>query len=68
MGTDSHTTMVNGLSVLGRGVGGIEAEAVVLGQPYYMQLPEVIGLKLTGALREGVTATDLVLTVVETLR
>ena len=68
VGTDSHTTMINGLSVLGWGVGGIEAEAVVLGQPYYMQLPEVIGFRLTGALREGVTATDLVLTVVELLR
>ena len=60
--------MINGLSVLGWGVGGIEAEAVLLGQPYYMQLPEVIGFKLTGALREGVTATDLVLTVTQILR
>ena len=60
--------MINGLSVLGWGVGGIEAEAVMLGQPYYMQLPEVIGFKLTGALKEGVTATDLVLTIVEILR
>jgi len=68
VGTDSHTTMINGLSVLGWGVGGIEAEAVMLGQPYYMQLPEVIGFKFVGALREGVTATDLVLTVVEVLR
>ena len=68
VGTDSHTTMINGLSVLGWGVGGIEAEAVLLGQPYYMQLPEVIGFKLTGALREGVTATDLVLTVTQILR
>ena len=68
VGTDSHTTMINGLGVLGWGVGGIEAEAVVLGQPYYMQLPEVIGVKLTGALKEGVTATDLVLTIVEMLR
>ena len=68
VGTDSHTTMINGLSVLGWGVGGIEAEAVVLGQPYYMQLPEVIGFNLTGALKEGVTATDLVLTVVQMLR
>ena len=58
VGTDSHTTMINGLSVLGWGVGGIEAEAVVLGQPYYMQLPEVIGFHLSGSLREGVTATD----------
>ena len=68
VGTDSHTTMVNGLSVLGWGVGGIEAEAVLLGQPYYMQLPEVIGFKLRGSLREGVTATDLVLTVTQMLR
>ncbi|MBF8267453.1 MAG: aconitate hydratase, partial [Dehalococcoidia bacterium] len=68
VGTDSHTTMVNGLGVLGWGVGGIEAEAVMLGQPYYMQLPEVIGCKLTGALREGVTATDLVLTITQLLR
>jgi aconitate hydratase len=68
VGTDSHTTMVNGLSVLGWGVGGIEAEAVMLGQPYYMQIPEVIGCKLTGALQEGVTATDLVLTVTQFLR
>jgi aconitate hydratase len=68
VGMDSHTTMVNGLSVLGVGVGGIEAEAVMLGQPYYMKLPEVIGVRLTGALREGVTATDLVLTVVQILR
>ena len=68
VGTDSHTTMINGLGVLGWGVGGIEAEAVVLGQPYYMQLQDVVGFKLTGALREGVTATDLVLTVVQILR
>src|ERR671916_222520 len=68
VGTDSHTTMINGLGVLGWGVGGIEAEAVMLGQPYYMLVPEVIGFKLTGALREGVTATDLVLTVTEMLR
>jgi aconitate hydratase len=68
VGTDSHTTMVNGLSVLGWGVGGIEAEAVLLGQPYYMQLPQVVGVKLTGALREGVTATDLVLTITQALR
>ena len=68
VGTDSHTTMINGLGVLGWGVGGIEAEAVVLGQPYYMLVPEVIGFKLTGALQEGVTATDLVLTVTEILR
>ena len=68
VGTDSHTTMIEGLGVLGWGVGGIEAEAVMLGQPYYMLVPEVIGFKLTGALREGVTATDLVLTVTEMLR
>jgi aconitate hydratase len=68
VGTDSHTTMINGLGVLGWGVGGIEAEAVTLGQPYYMLVPEVIGFKLTGALQEGVTATDLVLTVTQILR
>jgi aconitate hydratase len=68
VGTDSHTTMVNGLSVLGWGVGGIEAEAAVLGQPYSMLLPEVIGVKLSGKLKEGVTATDLVLTVTQMLR
>ncbi len=68
VGTDSHTTMINGLGVLGWGVGGIEAEAVMLGQPYYMLLPEVIGMKLTGELKDGVTATDLVLTVTEILR
>ncbi len=68
VGTDSHTTMVNGLSVLGWGVGGIEAEAAMLGQPLSMVLPEVIGFKLTGRLKEGVTATDLVLTVTEMLR
>ena len=68
VGSDSHTTMVNGLSVLGWGVGGIEAEAVLLGQPYYMLMPQVVGFKLTGALSEGTTATDLVLTVTEMLR
>jgi aconitate hydratase len=68
VGTDSHTTMVNGLAVLGWGVGGIEAEAVMLGQPISMLIPEVIGFHLTGSLREGVTATDLVLTVTEMLR
>src|SRR5262252_7460115 len=68
VGTDSHTTMVNGLSVLGWGVGGIEAEAAMLGQPYSMVLPEVIGVKLSGTLKEGVTATDLVLTVTQMLR
>ncbi|MEM8792626.1 MAG: aconitate hydratase AcnA [Pseudomonadota bacterium] len=68
VGTDSHTTMVNGMAVLGWGVGGIEAEAAMLGQPVSMLIPEVVGFKLTGALREGVTATDLVLRVVEMLR
>ncbi len=68
VGTDSHTTMVNGLSVLGWGVGGIEAEAAMLGQPLSMLIPEVIGFRLTGKLKEGVTATDLVLTVTEMLR
>jgi len=68
VGTDSHTTMVNGLSVLGWGVGGIEAEAAMLGQPISMLIPEVIGFKLNGALREGATATDLVLTVTQMLR
>lgn len=68
VGTDSHTTMINGLGVLGWGVGGIEAEAAMLGQPYYMLAPEVIGVKLEGQLREGVTATDLVLTITEMLR
>jgi len=68
VGTDSHTTMVNGLSVLGWGVGGIEAEAAMLGQPYSMLLPEVIGMRLNGKLKEGVTATDLVLTVTQILR
>jgi aconitate hydratase A / 2-methylisocitrate dehydratase len=68
VGTDSHTTMVNGLSVLGWGVGGIEAEAAMLGQPLSMVLPEVIGFRLAGKLKEGVTATDLVLTVTEMLR
>jgi aconitate hydratase len=68
VGTDSHTTMVNGLSVLGWGVGGIEAEAAMLGQPISMLIPEVIGLRLTGRLSEGVTATDLVLTVTQMLR
>ena len=68
VGTDSHTTMVNGLSVLGWGVGGIEAEAAMLGQPIPMLIPEVIGFRLTGALPEGATATDLVLTVTQMLR
>ncbi len=68
VGTDSHTTMINGLGVLGWGVGGIEAEAVLLGQPYYMLLPEVVGVKITGSLAEGATATDLVLRVTELLR
>ncbi len=68
VGTDSHTTMVNGVSVLGWGVGGIEAEACMLGQPLSMVLPEVIGFKLTGKMKEGLTATDLVLTVTQALR
>ncbi|MAY37257.1 MULTISPECIES: aconitate hydratase AcnA [Spongiibacter] len=68
LGTDSHTPMVNGLGVLGWGVGGIEAEAALLGQPYSMMLPDVVGFEMQGALNEGVTATDLVLTVVEILR
>lgn len=68
VGTDSHTTMVNGLAVLGWGVGGIEAEAVMLGQPISMLIPEVVGFKLTGKLKEGTTATDLVLTVTQMLR
>lgn len=68
VGTDSHTTMINGLGILGWGVGGIEAEAAMLGQPISMLVPEVAGMKLTGKLREGVTATDLTLTVTEMLR
>ncbi len=68
VGTDSHTTMINGIGVMGWGVGGIEAEAVMLGQPYYMSIPEVIGVRLVGELAEGVTATDLVLSVTEMLR
>lgn len=68
VGTDSHTTMINGLGVLGWGAGGIEAEAAILGQPVSMLIPEVIGFKLTGKLREGITATDLVLTVTQMLR
>jgi aconitate hydratase len=68
VGTDSHTTMINGLSVLGWGVGGIEAEAAMLGQPISMLIPEVIGFRVSGKLREGVTATDLVLTVTQMLR
>jgi aconitate hydratase len=68
VGTDSHTTMVNGIGVLGWGVGGIEAEASMLGQPVSMLVPKVVGFKLTGTLKEGVTATDLVLTIVEQLR
>jgi aconitate hydratase len=68
VGTDSHTTMVNGLGVLGWGVGGIEAEAAMLGQPVSMLIPEVVGFKLTGSLAEGITATDLVLTVTQMLR
>ena len=68
VGTDSHTTMVNGLGVLGWGVGGIEAEAVMLGQPIYMLSPDVVGVRLTGSLNEGVTATDMTLRIVEMLR
>ncbi|MGD2124189.1 MAG: aconitate hydratase [Gemmatimonadota bacterium] len=68
VGTDSHTTMINGLGVVGWGVGGIEAEAVLLGQPYYMLLPEVVGVRLLGTLPDGATATDLVLRVTEMLR
>lgn len=68
VGTDSHTTMINGLGILGWGVGGIEAEAIMLGEPSYMTLPEVVGVKLTGRLKEGATATDLALTVTAELR
>jgi aconitate hydratase len=68
VGTDSHTTMINGLGIVGWGVGGIEAEAVMLGEPIYMLMPEVIGFKLNGSLKDGVTATDLVLTVTQILR
>lgn len=68
VGTDSHTTMINGLGILGWGVGGIEAEAAMLGQPVSMLIPDVVGFKMTGQLREGITATDLVLTVTQMLR
>src|SRR5260370_23481445 len=68
MGTDSHTTMVNGLGVLGWGVGGIEAEAAMLGQPAYLGTPVVVGVRFTGALPAGSTATDLVLTLTQMLR
>ena len=68
VGLDSHTPMINAIGVMGWGVGGIEAEAVMLGQPYYMSIPEVIGVRLTGALRPGVTATDMVLTITQMLR
>src|SRR5439155_1379525 len=68
VGTDSHTTMVNGLGVVGWGVGGIEAEAAMLGQPISMLIPKVVGFRLTGTMLEGVTATDLVLTITERLR
>ncbi|MEO7032068.1 MAG: aconitase family protein, partial [Herbaspirillum sp.] len=68
VGTDSHTTMINGIGVVGWGVGGIEAEAAMLGQPVYILMPDVVGVNLTGRLREGVTATDLVLTLTELLR
>ena len=68
VGTDSHTTMINGLAVFGWGVGGIEAEAVILGQPIYMNVPKVVGVKLVGEIKEGITATDVVLTVTQILR
>src|SRR5206468_4515797 len=68
VGTDSHTTMINGIGVVGWGVGGIEAEGAMLGQPLSMLIPQVLGFKLTGQLREGATATDLVLTVTQMLR
>ena len=68
VGTDSHTTMINGIGVLGWGVGGIEAEAAMLGQPYSMLIPDVVGFRLAGVLKEGSTATDLVLVVVQMLR
>ena len=68
VGTDSHTPMVNGIGVIGWGVGGIEAEAVMLGEPINMTIPEVVGFKLTGSLPEGATATDLVLIITEMLR
>src|SRR5213079_383782 len=68
VGTDSHTTMINGLGIVGWGVGGIEAEAGMLGQPVYFLTPDVVGLHMTGALRDGVTATDLALTVTQVLR
>jgi aconitate hydratase len=68
VGTDSHTTMINGLAVLGWGVGGIEAEAVILGQPYYMNIPKVVGVKLSGEIKEGITATDVVLRITQILR
>jgi aconitate hydratase len=68
VGTDSHTTMINGIGIVGWGVGGIEAEAGMLGQPVYFLTPDVVGVHLTGALREGVTATDLALTVTQMLR
>src|SRR5665811_2050139 len=68
VGTDSHTTMINGLGIVGWGVGGIEAEAGMLGQPVYFLTPDVVGVNLTGSLKEGVTATDLALTVTQLLR
>src|SRR5690625_7296664 len=68
VGNDSHTTMINGLGILGWGVGGIEAEAAMLGQPISMLIPQVVGFKLNGQLPEGTTATDLVLTITEILR
>ncbi len=68
MGTDSHTTMINGIGVFGWGVGGIEAEAAMLGKAISMLIPDVVGFKLTGKLAEGITATDLVLTITQKLR
>ncbi len=68
VGTDSHTTMINSLAVLGWGVGGIEAEAVILGQPYYMNIPKVVGVKLTGEVKQGITATDIILRITQILR
>jgi aconitase (EC 4.2.1.3) len=68
IGTDSHTTMIEGLGILGWGVGGLEAEAVLLGEPYYLNVPEVIGVRLSGEIQEGVTPTDVVLYITELLR
>lgn len=68
VGTDSHTTMINGLGIVAWGVGGLEAEVALLGQPLYFEIPKVLGFKLTGELKEGVTATDLALTITQMLR